>query len=496
MTRTMRHRIGRVVAVAGIAAFGAIGPLGAAAANAASDFGNVDPAKTGSITIHKHEQLGAGAPIVSPDGSASVTSPGVKDVEFTVYTVNGIDLSTAAGWDKLQTLKPAADGNCDVPAPYTKTQVAKVTTDAAGAANVANLPVAAYLVCETNAPNTVVKKAAPFIVSVPHPFESGWLYDVNVYPKNSLSAIEKKVETPTNFGIGTQLKFPVTTKVPVIAPSENLTSFIVRDTLDSRLTPVSVASVKVGGADVDPSYYSVTVVGQTAKVTFTAAGLDWLKSQGGKSVETVFAGVVTSIGDGTITNKAVAFINDPDETDGKEIETNPVVTKWGDVRILKTDSATPAHSLKGAEFEVYAAVTPYPAAPGDCSTAVPTGSAVSSGGQTVFVSDGQGVVAVPGLFVSDTNTGEQGFRCYVVKETKAPAGYVTPAAPANLTGIAVTVGQTQGFDVTVKNQQTPPVTLPLTGSAGQTTLIVIGVALLGAATVLLLVRRKRADTQG
>lgn len=491
MTRTQRHRLGRAVAIAGIAALGTVGLFGVAAADAVSDFGNVDQAKTGSITIHKHEQLSAAAPLVSPDGTANVASPGVEGVEFTVFAVGGVDLGTAGGWDALQTLKPAADGSCDVPAPYTKTQVAKVVTDAAGAVQVGNLPVAAYLVCETNAPAKVTDKAAPFLVSVPLPFQDGWLYDVNVYPKNSVFETSKEIKTPPTFGLGTKVEFPVHVSVPTLPAGKKMSKFVVKDTLDPRLTPVAVESVQVGGTAVDPSFYAVSVVGQAATVTFNAAGLAWLDSQAGKKVDVVFSGVVAEIGSGIIENIATGEVNE-----SGEVPTNTVVTKWGDLKVQKTDSASPANPLQGAEFEVYAAVTPYPAAPGDCSTAVPTGSAISVGSTTVFTSDAQGLVSVPGLFVSDTNTGEQGFRCYVVKETKAPAGYITPADPANLTGVAVTVGQTQGFDVTVKNQQTPPVKLPLTGSAGQTMLLVAGAGLLGAAVLLMVLRRrKRAETE-
>lgn len=493
MTRTQRHRLGRAVAIAGIAALGTVGLFGVAAADAVSDFGNVDQAKTGSITIHKHEQLSAAAPLVSPDGTANVSSPGVEGVEFTVFAVGGVDLGTAGGWDALQTLKPAADGSCDVPAPYTKTQVAKVVTDAAGAVQVGNLPVAAYLVCETNAPAKVTDKAAPFLVSVPLPFQDGWLYDVNVYPKNSVAGIDKTIKAQNGLGLGSKVEFPVTVDVPVLAAGKHMTKYIVTDDLDARFSPVSVGSVTMGGAAVDPSYYDVvpdSANPNLVRVVFNAAGLTWLEGQGGKKIVVDYVGVVASLGDGVIKNTAGLEANDT------KLPSPEVVTKWGDLKVQKTDSASSANPLQGAEFEVYAAVTPYPVAPGDCSTAVPTGSAISVGGKTVFTSDAQGLVSVPGLFVSDTNTGEQGFRCYVVKETKAPAGYITPADPANLTGVAVTVGQTQGFDLTVKNQQTPPVKLPLTGSAGQTMLLVAGAGLLGAAVLLMVLRRrKRAETE-
>lgn len=489
MTKTTGLRLRRTVAAAGAFALVTAGMLAASAAGAAvDDYGNVDTTRMGSLIIHKHEQQAAGSPTGSPDGSTSPTSPGVQDVEFTVYTVDGIDLGTPAGWDELSGLSANAD--CTVTG-HTTTAVTTVTTDAAGLATAANLPVAAYLVCETAAPATVVDRATPFLVSVPHPYQDGWLYNVNVYPKNGISGIEKEVTTPTDFGLGATIEFPVRTLVPRIDPARDLTSFIVVDTLDARLNPVAVSQVTVDGVAVDPANYTVTVTGQTAEVVFTAAGLTWLEGQAGKQVTTVFTGVIAAVGDGHIVNSATTYVNDP--TRGNGIVSNDVVTNWGDVRALKTDAATPATALQGAQFEVYAAVTPYPAAAGDCSAAEPTGAAISVNGSTVFTSDAQGVVSVAGLFISDTNTGEQGFRCYVLKETQAPAGYITPTGTAALTGVAVNTGTTATttWDATVPNQQQAVPMLPLTGASGQVILTTAGIGLLALAVGLLLLRRRR-----
>lgn len=55
-----------------------------------------------------------------------------------------------------------------------------------GVAKFANLPIGLYVVVETNAPDRVTEKTKPFFVSIPMTDVNGngWLYDVNVYPKN------------------------------------------------------------------------------------------------------------------------------------------------------------------------------------------------------------------------------------------------------------------------------------------------------------------------
>lgn len=497
--------------VIGALAAAAIALLGAVAASspamAAPSFGGIDPDASGSIIVHKHEHQSGTSPVTqNPDGSGpAIPSPGIKDVQFTAAPLlkdgQPVDLSDPAAWDALEDLQPGAE--CTAPAGYTLgTALPTVTTDATGEATIP-ATVGVYVVCETAAPATVVDRAAPFIVTIPYPYEDGWLYDVNVYPKNGITGITKTVNTPTGLGLGSIVEFPVSAQIPALAAGRSLTSFTVSDTLDPRLTPTGasfgvqggVKTVTVDGTEVPAENYTVSVTGQTIDVSFTATpGLPWLATRSGKSVVVTFQGTVTSLGNGSIVNEATSFVNDPDRNNG--ITSNPVTTNWGDVLIEKVNARTPGDTLAGAKFEVYAAAEPYAA---DCSAATPTGAAIAVSGETVFTTGANGRVTIAGLFVSDSSNAPENAaqRCYVLKETAAPAGYVTPTGDAAFTPVAVKTGVSAELDVTVKNVQQNVPGLPLTGSSGALMLSVAGGALLIAAvgTAILLSRRRTAGAE-
>ncbi|MFC0581775.1 SpaH/EbpB family LPXTG-anchored major pilin [Micrococcoides hystricis] len=452
-------------------------------ATAAPDYGNIDTGAQGSITIHKHEHQPAPAD-QSPEGTSAPLENPVEGVEFTVYPLlqNGspVNLGDPDAWDGLDGLTPGE--NCTAPTGYTLGAAETGTTAADGTLTFSK-PVGVYLVCETDAPSTVVDRAAPFIVTIPFPHNNGWLYDVHVYPKNAVSSIEKSVQTQTALGLGANLQFPVTTRVPQIGPNDNLSSYVIADTLDTRLTPNGVDSVTVNGTAVDASYYNVTTTGQTITVTFTAAGLTWLESQEGASVVTVFQGTVNAVGDGAIENVATVTI------DGNTIESDPVQTNWGDVLIQKNNDATPATGLQGAIFEVYAAEAPYATT---CDDAVATGNAIEVGGQTQFTSDSSGRINIAGLFVSDSvnEAVDATQRCYVLREVQAPAGYVTPADAD--TPVTVVPGVSATVDQTITNTQQSVPELPLTGSAGALIMTIAGLGLVVVAGTLMIISRRRA----
>ena len=211
MNTTARTLGCRVAAAVGALALVLVG-LGGTTAAQAADLGNIDSSRTGSLIIHKHEsgsQNGEGA----PDGQAAPGGAGVADVVFTAYKITNLDLTTQAAWDGLKNQQVPADA-CG--ADYATPSLGSYTfdggtagnpTNAQGDTTIGNLPVAAYLVCETSAPSTVKTKAAPFLVTVPFPNNSAnaangngeWLYDVNVYPKNTVVlAPSKGVDVAAN----------------------------------------------------------------------------------------------------------------------------------------------------------------------------------------------------------------------------------------------------------------------------------------------------------
>lgn len=500
---TERKTMRRMAAMIGAVAVGVTAVVGAspAAFAAPQGYGDIDFDREGSLTLHKylHQVNGSEGDVSQAPAAGDFTDP-VEGVVFTVYPLlkdgQPVDLSVPANWDALGGLAPG-DG-CTAPTGYTLgAGKAMPATDVNGAANVA-LPIGAYQVCETSAPAQIIDSAPPFIVTIPMPHKNGWVYDVHAYPKNGEGRIEKTVEEQQDTGLGSVVKFPVTVPIPTVG--DPWTGFAIRDTLDARLTPVAPADMKVtvDGAALDASYYTLTVEGQQVTMNFTADGLAWLNqgpnAQAGKKVQVVFAGTVTSPGNGTITNQAELWPNNPDfDPATKPVPSNEVETHWGGLAVQKRAAGTTGDEgrLNGAVFEVYNAADPYAA---DCSAQKATGDPVAVNGQTQFTSAGTGVVSIAGLFVSDSvhPAIDAQQRCYVLKEVAAPAGYVLPADP--FTAVAVKIGETTVSDnVDIVNTQQDVPELPLTGAAGQAMLIAAAIAAVAIAAGLVLVNRRRQD---
>ena len=456
------------------------------------NFGNIDETASGTINIHKHEHQNGTDVTADPDGSANIPTDGVEGVQFTAYPLTGINLKDSADWDKLNDLQGQLTSACSIPGVDLGEPIVAGKTDAKGFTSIDVGSIGAYLVCETDAPENVVDRALPFVVTIPFPWDNGWLYEVSVYPKNGLTGIEKDVEAPEGLGLGATVKFPVTVTVPLTQGDDLLTKFEIQDVLDSRLavTDPAVASVKLGDADVNPDYYDVTVDGQTVKVVFNAEGRAWLKAQGQKQIVIVFQGTVATVGEGEIVNEATLYANTPHNE--FDLDSNKVQTNWGNAIIKKVDATDPGTTLEGAVFEVYEAANPYAA---KCTTDMPTpANPISVNGTTEFTSNGEGIIEILGLFVSDSKneTVNAPERCYVLKEVKAPAGFVTPQGDAALTPLAVGVGQTTGVDVQIANSQQDVPELPLTGAQGQILMIIGGTAVLLVAGGLVVMNRRRA----
>ncbi|RRD30738.1 SpaH/EbpB family LPXTG-anchored major pilin [Actinomyces bowdenii] len=515
----------RAVAAAGIAAVGLLGLSPVAAAEDAN-YGNIKENATGSLTIHKHIQNDGTRGTVDGQGAVEGGQP-VAGVQFTAYPIDDIDLKTAAGWTTVSALAqdgaipdsacadpsaPALAGrNVNSGNPYRSGD-----TDPQGQATIAGLPVKAYLVCETKAPSDIVQKAKPFVVTIPYantaPGEEGnWLYDVHAYPKNERIAVNKTIEDQRNNGyaVGSVVKFPVTSTLPALDASAYYKYFQFKDQMDARLSELAVPEVTLDGAPlVATSDYSVEISDQTVKVTFTADGLGKLKAAAGKEVKAIFQGKVTSAGDGTIKNTAqlisdTTYATTPPNPENPPLNppstpptTPEVQTKWGDLTISKVDARDPAGSkagLKGAEFQIYNAATPYA---GSCDGATKTGDPLRVNGETTLTTNEQGVINIGALFVSDSivdgnrdNQVGATQRCYVVVETKAPTGYVLPQQAE--TPVTIQVGQVTTDNITIENTKHAVPNLPLTGAAGKVLLTVAGAALLMVAIGSVLVSRYR-----
>ena len=190
----------------------------------------INKSKKGSITIYKRSMT-ATLP-TEPAGKGETTpNPGgdpLENVGFTVYKVldagklveyyNGLSTETvkeitvascfkdgtAATAYTKENLKPEI-AKAAVKDSNTKTEL---FTNDQGVVKFDNLEVGLYLVMETTLPQAVTQKADPFLVSIPmtrigagkdettNPNNEVWMYDVTVYPKNSIAQgnviLEKK----------------------------------------------------------------------------------------------------------------------------------------------------------------------------------------------------------------------------------------------------------------------------------------------------------------
>ncbi|MFL6061825.1 MAG: SpaH/EbpB family LPXTG-anchored major pilin [Marmoricola sp.] len=467
------------------------------AANAASP-ALPDGSQTGSIIVHKYKQP------VSPtnlphDGSAvdptllAGLSP-LANVGFTVQQVQGIDLTTNTGWSNASALSssynPANAQGSITAAGYTLGAATTQNTDGTGTATFGSLPVGLYLVTES-APPAGATPSAPFLVSVPLTDPSAhdhWLYNVNVYPKNGINAVTKTVSDASAVKLGDPIAWTILGDIPDVA---TIDGYKITDQLDPKLDFVSAVvtlsdnSVSlVAGTD-----YTLTTTGNLVSVQFTAAGRAKLAAHSSAQVKVVVNTKVNAIGE--IANTAVLYPNAGSFTvtpgqPGGPVETPPVVTKWGNVTVLKTDQSGTA--LTGAAFKVYTSQADAEAG----TNAVDLGTPNQE-----FVVGANGQVTISGLRYSDwangaaVASGDPNYRTYYLVETKAPAGYElqADAIPFTVTAASTTVG----VDVTVKDvPANAGFQLPFTGGHGLRNYYIAG-AFLIALALLLTVRRRQTD---
>lgn len=157
---------------------------------------DTDPAKKGSITIHKYtDEAGKGDPATGKEDASQVPTGAVaiKDVGFTIYKVADVK-KLADYYSSTPESLPAVSQYCTGSGKNVqlKSGVAEKIvgneemTDENGVAKFTNLDLGLYLVVETTSPAIVTGPCVPFLISVPMTTDGDdWLYDVHVYPKNS-----------------------------------------------------------------------------------------------------------------------------------------------------------------------------------------------------------------------------------------------------------------------------------------------------------------------
>lgn len=514
------------------------------AASPVTDLGNINQDQTGTIKIHKYESGSLAPETASSTGTPAATGAPVPGVVFTAYRITNVDPKKQADWEMMSKINVPADAcgaNWATPkltladgkntsAVFTEGK-ASGETNAQGEASISELPVGLYLLCETQAPASVQKRAMPFLVSMPTPNPTadaadGWLYEVNVYPKNVVIEAPKKGIAVKANGLKTndQIEYPVTVKVPSIAKTDQFTYFMVNDVMQTGNVSGSVPAVEIKEANasefkpVETSLYRVETTEAVTKgttISFTRAGLSYLQQRPNAQVRVTYKATANTItANGEIPNTANFYVNTEPKTDNPPeppttppndpqvppFPTNTVKSSWGDLVITKTDKGN-NKPLSGATFEIYNAADGHEWDAQCTSTEI--GTKVSVDGKTEFTTGADGTVAIEGLFVDskefpagtaeDAMTLDHAKRCYVLKETAAPAGYVMPAQP--LTAVAIQAGTTTADNVTINNTRVPIVDMPMTGANGRLLMIIGGSALaltaLGAAFILAKKRRSQ-----
>ena len=188
----------------------------------------IDTTKKGSITIYKRAE--SGTPSTTAGTGEKVESPNgepLPNAGFSIYTVLGTDelvayyngLSTGAATEVtvdscFNNATSRTEGNLKSNISAAKFGEEKFTDAGEGKVVFDELPVGLYLVIETTSPAAVTKKVDPFLISIPmtrigadaaetvNKNQESWLYDVTVYPKNSIAkgnvTLEKKGVTGAN----------------------------------------------------------------------------------------------------------------------------------------------------------------------------------------------------------------------------------------------------------------------------------------------------------
>ncbi len=450
--------------------------VGGGVANAATP-ADINPNKTGSIIVHKHAET-ANAGTVSNGQVAQPAGAPISGVTFTAQKINNVNLATSAGWTALNTLTPTAAANQVTGAVYTK------VTGVNGEATFGNLPVGAYLVKETAKPANILGEVAPFIVTIPHPTANNgqWIYDVNVYPKNSVTTEPTKTVNNTAVKAGDDINWTITQVLPFLPAGEQHNTVTVTDTLVGNLQYKN-ATVTVNG---QPATQGVTVNAQGQLVTITLDRRQGAQLNGGDTIKVEL--VTTLVSGGEIKNTANVAIDSTTGTINKDTPTPPspedpsspptpgdsappvVHFAYFNVNKIAAGSTT---GLNGAQFELYTG--------SNCEVQ----NKVDIDAATLTTTS-TGAFAAPQLVRAGN---------YSLKEIKAPLGYVLPSGSAACTNFSATISNDNSVTapkvVDVENEKAAVPGLPLTGAQGQMLLIAAGGVLILAGIIAVVAMRRR-----
>ena len=485
---------------------------------------DLDPTRTGSLTIHKLiKDATNGTDAGNGLEDTAVTGTPLPGAHFQIRKLTNIDLTTQAGWEKLLSyngdVSAAENDGTDAPEDH--------VTGADGKAVFPSVNLGAYIVEETVTPPGYVG-SKPFIITVPmtHPTDlNKWVYDVHAYPKNTKAGLEKTVNDTDTPAVGSPISYTIKSDVPGV---DTLDYYDVVDQYDKRvqLPEADVTLKLINGKTGDVTltkgtdYKLIAADAPDGKTKFwtaefTAAGraklIDKRKDDTTK-VQMDLSGTVNEpVGtDGIYKNTGYLLPSAPSNgwTPGSGTVPPPgtpkseVESKFGKVKITKTSAkAKPDGSfdkLSGAKFEVYKCTPQSTPTANFDSVDATLDKKLTVNGATEFTTGTDGTVTIDGLRNNDWENNETvtnpGWYCLV--ETQAPDGYELQARPIafQILQSNSTTANTYTLETTVKDvPKNGGFNLPVTGAAGIGVLIGAGTLLVGGAGAIALANKRRKD---
>lgn len=367
----------------------------------------------------------------------------------------------------------------------------EITTEADGQANFTDLPLGIYLLEETARPAEVTRGMEPVLISIPMADpddDTQLMYDVYVYPKNLSDGgptIEKDVIAYANNDAGVNRNESFLWIITAAIPEgiEIAQEYIVTDSLDTRLDfdADTAPTVKLGTTDLaKDTDYTFTAGTDNRELEFNFTETGRAKMAGEDQVTITFNTKVNDTAELGVSIPNTAKLDYTNESGSKfKSESDTPEVHTGGYTIRKIDKTT-GKPLAGAVFGIYATQ----------EDARNKENAI----QTAKSSEDDGYVMFDGLAYGKLgDTTAVGTKDYWIAELEAPVvngiSYKLLKEPEMVTIDATT--HEKSDDRVVENEPGDSFGLPFTGGIGTTVFIVGGIALLGAAYVLIIKDRKK-----
>lgn len=528
-------RRGLAVIAAGMIAFSGFGTVTAVAQTAgepeidANLVSQLNAGDTSTLTIHKLAGGFAGANRWGVEQQGVAGTP-LDGVQFDIYRVGDIDLTTIEGWRQYDALRDT-DANTLI-STGRASKVESVTTANGGTATYTG-PIGVYVVRENLAESTVTGNyvsSTPFIVALPFTTEAAneWNRNVHVYPKNQELGATKTVVDRDRQAADT-ITYTLGGSVPPIPETQSGRYFDGYSLLDvydpEKWTPdTSTATVSVVNGETTtpldandfqvstPKPYTQEPGSNAFAISLTRSGLTKLEAQArtGSDVRvtaTVSGALNQALVPGDVINKAMVIppniatpnwdrSTTPDDTDNPPTPPTPptsVTSKYGRLDVTKVNSREQNTTLAGATFQLYKCENNNTA--GGDGTLLQGATPITVGGANSWTTDNEGKFTITGIQLEDWYNGasQTDVFDYCLVETQAPEGYELLPSPVLVPINSATPSATLAS--TIANVPSTPGTfrLPTTGEWGRWWLIAGGSAALIAALLIAYAATRRND---